>query len=108
MPVVSLSNGNADVGQIGIGHFFSATVTARDVGVGKPDARIFQAGAQAAGVPAQAVLHVGDDAALDVVGALAAGMQTVWVNRAEHLWTQPVHPHATVADLLELCDLLGR
>lgn len=108
MPVVSLSNGNADVHQIGIGHFFTATVTARDVGVGKPDARIFQAGARAAGVPPQAVLHVGDDAALDVVGALAAGMQTVWVNRAEHLWTQSVHPHATVADLAELCDLLGR
>jgi FMN phosphatase YigB (HAD superfamily) len=46
--------------------------------------------------------------ALDVVGALGAGMQTVWVNRSEHLWTQGQHPHATVADLAELCDLLGR
>ena len=59
-------------------------------------------------VAPQAVLHVGDDAALDVVGALAVGMQTVWVNRAEHLWTQEQHPHASVADMLELCDLLGR
>ncbi|MBK6321107.1 MAG: HAD family hydrolase [Burkholderiales bacterium] len=108
MPIVSVSNGNADVHQIGIGHFFAATVTARDVGVGKPHARIFQAAAKAASVAPQAVLHVGDDAALDVVGALAVGMQTVWVNRAEHLWTQEQHPHASVADMLELCDLLGR
>ena len=34
MPIVSVSNGNADVHQIGIGNFFAATVTARDVGVG--------------------------------------------------------------------------
>ena len=74
MPIVSVSNGNADVHQIGIGHFFAATVTARDVGVGKPHARIFQAAAKAASVAPQAVLHVGDDAALDVVGALAVGM----------------------------------
>ena len=48
MPIVSVSNGNADVHQIGIGNFFAATVTARDVGVGKPHARIFQAAAKAA------------------------------------------------------------
>ena len=108
MPVVSVSNGNADVHQIGIGHYFSATVSARDVGVGKPAPQIFRAAAHAAGVPASAVLHVGDDAALDVLGALAVGMQTIWVNRSEHLWTHEQHPHASVADLLELCDLLGR
>lgn len=108
LPVVALSNGNADVHQIGLGEFFFASISARDVGVGKPDPRIFQAAAAAAQVAAHEVLHVGDDAALDVLGALGAGMQTVWVNREDHLWTQAQHPHATVADLAELCDLLGR
>lgn len=108
MPIVALSNGNADVHQIGVGEFFCASISARDVGVGKPDGQIFQAAARAAQVPAHAVLHVGDDAALDVLGALDAGMQTVWVNREDHLWTHARHPHATVTDLAELCDLLGR
>jgi 2-haloalkanoic acid dehalogenase type II len=107
-PVVALSNGNADVQRIGLGEFFVASISARDVGVGKPDPRIFQVAAERAGVPAHEVLHVGDDAALDVLGALDAGMQAVWVNREDHLWTQTQHPHATVADLAELCDLLGR
>lgn len=107
-PVVALSNGNADVQRIGLGEFFHAGFSAQDFGVGKPDARIFHAAAEAAGVLPQEVLHVGDDAALDVVGALDAGLQTVWVNRGGHDWAHTSHrPHATVADMQQLCTLLG-
>ena len=56
--------------------------------------------------PAQ-VLHIGDDAHLDGVGALAVGMQMAWVNRAGHDWTPVDHtPHLTVADLGALCERL--
>ena len=105
-PIVAVSNGNADVGRVGIGEFFTASVSARDVGVGKPDARIFHAAAEVLKVAPAEVLHVGDDAAFDVLGALGVGMQTVWVNRTETLWSQTQHPHATVASMTELCDLL--
>ena len=105
-PILALSNGSADVHQVGIGEYFKGSVSARDAGVSKPDARIFQLAAQTLGVAVGEVLHVGDDAMMDVVGALNAGMQTVWVNRADHLWSQPQHPHATVASMTELCDLL--
>lgn len=105
-PLVALSNGNADVDRVGIGGHFHASVSAHVLGVGKPDPRIFHAAAATAGVAADAVLHVGDDAALDVLGGLGAGMQTVWVNRSEHVWTHDVCPHETVATLSELCDLL--
>ena len=106
-PIVALSNGNADVGRVGLGAYFSASLSAQQFGVGKPDPRIFHAAAQAAGVSADAVLHVGDDASLDVLGALTAGMQTAWVNRSDHLWSHTLQPHATVINLTELCDLLG-
>ncbi len=105
-PIVAVSNGTANVHTIGIGEFFVASVNAQDVGVGKPDVRIFQAAADRLGLHAQHILHVGDDANLDVLGALNAGMQTAWVNRADHLWSQPQHPHVTVATMLELCDAL--
>ena len=52
------------------------------------------------------VLHVGDDATLDVLGALNSGMQTAWVNRADHLWPHTELPHVTVTHLEELCALL--
>jgi HAD superfamily hydrolase (TIGR01549 family) len=106
-PLVAVSNGNADVHRVGLGHLFRHAFNAREFGCAKPDARIFHAGASALGVDASAVLHVGDDAALDVLGALDAGMQTVWVNRENQAWTHAARPHATVVDLLALCDLLG-
>ncbi len=105
-PIVALSNGNADVGRVGLGAFFSASVSAQAFGVAKPDPRIFHAGAQAAGVTSEAVLHIGDDADLDVLGALQAGMQTVWVNREAKVWSHEARPHLTVDALSALCTLL--
>ena len=105
--IVALSNGNADVQRVGLGRYFHASVSARDAGVAKPDARIFQRGAQAAGVAPEQVLHIGDDAEMDGVGALAVGMQMAWVNRAGHDWTSVDHtPHLAVTDLGALCDRL--
>lgn len=104
-PLVAITNGNADLARVGIARHFRGGLSASRFGVGKPDARIFLAAAEAAGVPAQAVLHVGDDALLDVLGAHAVGMQTAWVNRGEHPWTQEVQPHVEVTDLRELCAL---
>ena len=106
-PLVAVSNGNADVQRIGLGRYFSAGFSAQEFGVGKPDARIFHAAAESVGVAPHEVLHVGDDAALDVVGALGAGLQTVWVNHGGQDWTHAVYrPHATVADMSALCALL--
>lgn len=106
-PVVALSNGNADVQRVGIGAHFKASVSARGFGVGKPDPRIFHAAAEAAGVESAAVLHIGDDAHLDGVGALRAGMQLAWLNREGAPWQHaPLRPHATVSDLLALCRQL--
>ena len=104
LPVVALSNGNADVHRVGIGQHFHASVSARDTGFAKPDGRIFEAAARAAGVAPYEVLHVGDDAHLDAVGALAAGMQVAWVNRERRAWSHgDSRPHLEVPDLLVLC-----
>lgn len=107
-PVIAVSNGNADVGRIGIGAHFRGDVSAHLLGVAKPDPRIFHAAARAAGVASHEVLHVGDDPALDVLGGLGAGMQTVWVNREGHEWRHAQQPHASVTDLQQLCVLLGQ
>ncbi len=107
-PVVAVSNGNADVVRVGLGAHFRASLSAREFGVGKPDPRIFHAAAAAAGVPPEAVLHVGDDAHLDAVGALGAGLQAAWLNRPGAPWEHaPLHPHTTVTDLRALCAQLG-
>ena len=107
-PVVALSNGNADVHRVGLGEHFHAALSAQKFGVAKPDVRIFQAGAEAAGVGAHEVLHIGDDAHLDGVGAIDAGMQFAWVRREGQAWDHaPRQPHLTLSDLRDVCVLLN-
>lgn len=107
-PVVALSNGNADVHRIGLGAHFHAALSAREFGVAKPDARIFHQAASLAGVRPQEVLHIGDDAQLDVLGALIAGLQVAWLNRAGSPWEHaPLSPQLTVPDLMSLCNQMA-
>lgn len=109
-PMVAVSNGNADVNLIGIDGHFKAALSARSVGVAKPHKGMFEAAAAALGLPLDSVLHVGDDAELDVLGAAGAGMQTAWVHRGDGCWESRGSvdaPHAHVTNLLQLCDILG-
>jgi HAD superfamily hydrolase (TIGR01549 family) len=106
-PLVSLSNGNADLARVGLAPYFRAAISAREFGVGKPDARIFHAAAGAVDLTPHDVLHIGDDATLDALGALNAGMQAAWLNRGDTLWPHEPRPEATVASLTELCELLA-
>ena len=106
--VVALSNGNADIERIGIKAYFRADISAQAFGVGKPDPRIFHAAAGAVDVCPTAVLHIGDDARLDVLGGLNAGMQTVWLNRDDSAWSHAEIPHLTVTSLTQLCDYMDK
>ncbi len=104
--LIALSNGNADVFKTEAAAHFKAAVSAREVGVAKPDVRIFHAAAAQAAVRPDEVLHVGDDMTADVFGALQAGMQAVWVNREGHAWAHDGPQPLTVNHLSELCDHL--
>ena len=106
-PLVSLSNGNADLVRVGLSRHFRAAISAREFGVPKPDPRIFHAAAGAVGLTPEQVLHVGDDVLLDVLGAHNAGMQSVWVNRSGALWPHPdQQPGLECASITELCVLV--
>jgi putative hydrolase of the HAD superfamily len=111
-PLCTLSNGNADVQRVGLGSLFSHVVTAKEQGVAKPDARLFHVACERLHcLPAQ-VLHVGDDALLDGVGAMQAGLYFAWVHRpgalAQPPWPSDApRPHVQVPDLLDLCGVLG-
>jgi FMN hydrolase / 5-amino-6-(5-phospho-D-ribitylamino)uracil phosphatase len=99
----ALSNGNADLQRCGIAHWFSGHVTARSAGAAKPDARIFARLLAEAGVEAHKVLHIGDDPVTDVVGAMRAGMQAVWLNRDARVWPQDLPPPPrTITTLAEI------
>jgi FMN hydrolase / 5-amino-6-(5-phospho-D-ribitylamino)uracil phosphatase len=106
-PLAALSNGNADIQLVGLGEYFKVVVNAREAKMAKPDTRIFDLTALKLGVANAHVLHVGDDATLDCMGALQAGMQTVWVNRSDAQWQYGMPQPMTVSNLSELLVLLA-
>jgi putative hydrolase of the HAD superfamily len=62
------------------GHFM-VVVNSQEAGFAKPDPRIFRLAAELMGLPAEALLYVGDQPEIDVVGSLAAGLTPVLVDR---------------------------
>ena len=102
--LVAVSNGNAEIARVGLGRFFAGSVSARLHGVAKPDASIFHAACTAAGAAPAQVLHLGDDPALDIDGALGAGLQAGWICRADgaHAEAPPRAGAHRFADLLEV------
>jgi FMN hydrolase / 5-amino-6-(5-phospho-D-ribitylamino)uracil phosphatase len=104
----AISNGNADLGTIGLARYFERSLAARDAGMLKPDPRIFTMLLDSAGVRASQALHVGDDPQADVEGARRAGIRPVWLNRHGANWPDslPAPAHA-VGSLAELVTLLG-
>ena len=81
--LIAISNGNGDIGRVGIDGWFAASVSAHDLDFGKPDPRIYLEACRRAGVAPAQVLHVGDDLDLDVRAAVAAGMRAAWLRRPD-------------------------
>lgn len=106
-PLAALTNGNADLAQIGLRHRFVFALGAREHGSAKPDASIFHAASARLGIEPHETLHVGDDPELDVVGAAQAGLRTCWINRRNETWTHAaVRPDLTFDHLDALADWL--
>jgi FMN hydrolase / 5-amino-6-(5-phospho-D-ribitylamino)uracil phosphatase len=106
-PLVSVTNGNAQLDLVGLDGYFKAVVSAKELGVSKPDPRIFHAAANKLNLQAHEVLHIGDDAALDVMGALRVGMKAVWLNRDDKLWPyDDTEPTLMVSSLADVCALV--
>lgn len=112
VPVVALSNGNADLDRVGIGHLFAFGLHAREHGAAKPEASIFLAACHRLGHAPELVLHVGDHVEADVAGAARAGLRSCWLRRDDHAgghagWPfDDVRPDLTFDSLAGLADWL--
>ena len=105
--LATLTNGNADLGCIGLAHHFEVSLHAAALGCAKPDARVYHALADALTLKPAEILFVGDEPHADVVGPRAVGMQTVWVNRVGATWPEALPAaDADVTDLAGLVNLL--
>ncbi|MGI5835613.1 MAG: HAD family hydrolase [Chloroflexota bacterium] len=85
MKLAVVSNGPNNtsdlLAQCGLLHYFDLVVASQALGIQKPDPRIFSFALDRLGVSPQEALFVGDLYEVDVVGARAAGIDAVMIDR---------------------------
>lgn len=89
---------------LGLAELLNVVVSSAEVGLHKPDPRIFELACERAGVEPSACAHVGDHHYADIVGAEAVGMTAVLIDRHEG-----AHPgrELFIRNLDELDAVLG-
>jgi putative hydrolase of the HAD superfamily len=83
----------------GLEHYFDVVVVSGDLGVGKPDAAAFHHALDLLGARPEDATMVGDSLERDVEGALAAGLEAVWLNRHGRPGREGIAEIATLAAL---------
>jgi len=107
-----LSNGtpamlDAAVRAAGLAPLLDAVLSVEEVGVFKPDPRVYQLAVDRLGVPASAIAFQSSNA-WDAWAASAFGMRVVWCNRyGQRRERLPGEPDAEVRSLAELPGLLA-
>lgn len=83
IPLVAVTNGNAEPHLCGLDKYFRFILRAGPDGRAKPYQDMFHSAAQRLNLPPERILHVGDDLTTDVAGAVRYGMQACWINLRE-------------------------
>ena len=81
-----ITNGNADMKEIGIDHFFDFNISASNMNAGKPDPIIFEEALKQTSFKAREICHVGDHPVNDVQGSNNFGMKSIWFNEKGLDW----------------------
>lgn len=102
--LVAVSNGNADIKQIGIDGYFEWSISPSDTGTSKPDPLVFEIIMERMKLTSEMFIHVGDEPETDIIGAQNAGIKNIWLNRSNIVWPAD-HPFPDV-EISTLYDLI--
>ena len=86
----------------GLDKLFDVVVVSGAVNKRKPSPEIFQKTLEKIGVSAENAVFVGDTADADIIGAKAAGMKTIFIERRVQKETEDAGPNQTIKSLSEL------
>ena len=87
-----LTNGNADVNKLKIGHLFDFSISSIDVKSNKPNKNHFLKAREISKINFENTLHVGDHQINDVLGARELGINTLWFNLNNVKWEADNNP----------------
>ncbi|MCU5772194.1 5-amino-6-(5-phospho-D-ribitylamino)uracil phosphatase YigB [Erwiniaceae bacterium BAC15a-03b] len=110
VPLVAITNGNAEPHLFGLDSYFKFILRAGPHGRAKPWQDMYQLAAQKLDLPMENILHVGDDLTTDVAGSVRCGMQACWINlrggNLMHIGDSRLLPHLEISQLASLTALV--
>ena len=77
-----------------------------EIGIGKPDRQVFDLTLKRVGLPVESAVMVGDNLRTDIAGALAVGMNSVWINRVGKTNDDGIAPDFEIRGLNQLPSVL--
>jgi putative hydrolase of the HAD superfamily len=106
-----VTNGIPDVqrtklNKTGLSSRFETIIVSGELGVGKPDPRIYDAALQGIGATAEETIMVGDNFRRDVAGPQELGIRGVWISIGRPSPNPSVTPFLTIETLAKLPGLL--
>jgi putative hydrolase of the HAD superfamily len=106
-----LTNGAPDLQRrkiegAGIRGFFDQVLVSGDIGIGKPDRRIFEMILTRLNAGPETSLMIGNSLITDVQGAQGAGMRAAWLNRSGKARDDSIIPDWELSGLNELSCML--
>jgi putative hydrolase of the HAD superfamily len=111
--LVLVTNGAPDVQRdklagTTLARHFGAIVISAELGIAKPDPRIFEYALRAVGAEARDSVMIGDSLSRDVAGARGAGLRSIWIDRGD-MKPRPEDavPDARVTALNQIRSCLG-
>ncbi|MBD62590.1 MAG: HAD family hydrolase [Gammaproteobacteria bacterium] len=87
-----LTNGNADINKLKIGHMFDFSISSIDVKSNKPEQNHFLKAQELSKVDFENILHVGDHPINDILGARNLGIEVMWFNLKKIDWVIDENP----------------
>ena len=92
--------------ETGLDKHFELIVCSRDLGIRKPNPKIFEYVLERLGVEPAKAVHVGDSVEADMDGAVNSGITPVWIKTpGEELW--PGYAISSICELPEFLEKIG-
>ncbi|RKF22094.1 HAD family hydrolase [Alginatibacterium sediminis] len=104
--LIAITNGNIDCKIAGLDGFFETVIQAGSGIAAKPQSQPFEIASQALGLSAQDITHIGDHPYYDVLGAINAGYQAIWLDNGDRRQKIRCLPHLHIHSILDLSKLL--
>lgn len=86
--------------------FFDTILISGEVGIGKPDCRIFKLALDALDALPSETVAVGDSLTRDILGAQRAGLKGIWLNRSGNQVDDQITPDVQITSLSQLPEVL--